>query len=218
MQARQRWSDRPGLRNCQQRLENLLLPVHVAARAADSVSVGADADIPVFCAPQIFRSRLAFVSRAADELAAAAREALSDRGVAVAAWARGATPSSGCPAFAGRTGCAGRVPEHGWSWLAAGGHVRASGGCDRQPAPVVPGWPRWAGLPGVWPGGSGPREPVVRQPAGNHDAAAAGLGPLPDSAPGRQIRGARRGFPAGTAPGPWPGSRARLASVAGRVT
>jgi hypothetical protein len=36
------------------RLENLLLPAHVAARAADSVSVGADADIAVFCAPQIF--------------------------------------------------------------------------------------------------------------------------------------------------------------------
>ena len=80
MQARQRWPDRPGLRNCWQRLENLLLPAHVAARAADSVSAGADDDIAVFCAPQIFGHAWPLFRGLRAELAAAARAALSDWG------------------------------------------------------------------------------------------------------------------------------------------
>ena len=193
------------------------LPAHVAARAADSVSVGADADIPVFCAPQIFRSRLAFVSRAADELAAAARAALSDRG---------------SPLLPGR-----EVRHHLLDvlHLPAGPDVRAAyqsmGGPGLQlavmsgplaavtasPRRAVPGWPRWPGLPGVCPAGQGPGSPS----SGSRPVTTMRLRPgwarCRGPAPGRQTRGARRGCPARTAPGPWPGSRARLASFAGRA-
>jgi len=60
-------------------------------------------------------------------------------------------------------------------WLAAGGHVRVSGGCDRQPAPGCAGVAALARVTEGLPGGSGPQGPVVRQPTGNHDPVAAGL-------------------------------------------
>jgi len=135
-----------------------LFPAHVAARAAGSVSVDADADIPVFCAADFsVTPGLCF--------AGCGLSWLPRRGQRC--------PIGGSPFLPGREvrhyllnvlhlrqdrRCGPRTRARA-VWLAAGGHVRASDGCDPSPRRAVPGWPRWPGLPGACPAGQGPGSP-----------------------------------------------------------
>ena len=113
------------------------------------------------------------------------------------------------------TGCGlSWLPRRGWSGLQLAVMPGLLVAVTASPRRAVPGWPRWPGLPGVCLAGQSGSGPVIRRPAGSHDAVAAGL------APEGQRRSARRRRPgrlARTALDPWPGSRARLVSFTGRA-
>ena len=72
--------------------------------------------------------------------------------------------------------CGPRTRWPGWSGLQLAVMPGLLVAVTASPRRAVPGWPRWPGLPGACLAGQSGPGPVVRQPVGNYDAVAVGLG------------------------------------------